>query len=129
NDYMTKRARELGMNNSTFGNSNGLPHSANKMTVRDSVIPPRYIILDFPEFYKLFGERDFTWNKIHQQNRNPLLNSLTGADGLKTGYTKDGGYGMVGSAVQNDTRLIVVINGLEDPDDRALEAKKMLEWG
>src|SRR5262249_57909057 len=73
--------------------------------------------------------KEFTWNKIRQQNRNPLLNSLNGADGLKTGYTKEGGYGMVGSAVQNDTRLIVVINGLEDPDDRASEAKKMLEWG
>ena len=61
--------------------------------------------------------------------RNPLLNAMEGADGLKTGYTKEGGYGMVGSAVQNDTRLIVVVNGLEDPDDRASEAKKMLEWG
>ncbi len=56
----------------------------------------------------MFGEKEFTWNKIRQPNRNPLLNSLNGADGLKTGYTKEGGYGMVGSAVQNDTRLIVV---------------------
>ena len=79
--------------------------------------------------YILFAEREFTWNKIRQQNRNPLLNSSYVADGLKTGYTKEGGYGMVGSAVQNDTRLIVVINGLEDADDRASEAKKMLEWG
>jgi D-alanyl-D-alanine carboxypeptidase (penicillin-binding protein 5/6) len=77
----------------------------------------------------LFGEKEFTWNKIRQQNRNPLLNSLNGADGLKTGYTKEGGYGMVGSAVQNGTRLIVVVNGLEDHEDRATEAKKMLEWG
>ncbi|MDE2064645.1 MAG: D-alanyl-D-alanine carboxypeptidase, partial [Bradyrhizobium sp.] len=64
-----------------------------------------------------------------QPNRNPLLNSLEGADGLKTGYTKEGGYGMVGSAVQNGVRLIVAVNGLEDPEDRANEAKKMLEWG
>jgi D-alanyl-D-alanine carboxypeptidase (penicillin-binding protein 5/6) len=62
-------------------------------------------------------------------NRNPLLKALDGADGLKTGYTKEGGYGMVGSAVQNGTRLIVVVNGLEDPEDRASETKKMLEWG
>jgi D-alanyl-D-alanine carboxypeptidase (penicillin-binding protein 5/6) len=89
----------------------------------------RHLILTYPDMYKLFGEKEFTWNKIRQQNRNPLLNTLNGADGLKTGYTKEGGYGMVGSAVQNDTRLIVVINGLEDPDDRASEAKKMLEWG
>src|SRR5713226_6181579 len=128
-DFMTKRARELGMTKSTFGNSNGLPDPANKMTVRELANLARYVIRTYPDMYKLFGEKEFTWNKIRQQNRNPLLNSLTGADGLKTGYTKDGGYGMVGSAVQNDTRLIVVINGLEDPDDRASEAKKMLEWG
>jgi D-alanyl-D-alanine carboxypeptidase (penicillin-binding protein 5/6) len=128
-DFLTRRARELGMTKSTFGNSNGLPDPANKMTVRELANLARYIIRTYPDMYKLFGEKEFTWNKIRQQNRNPLLNSLNGADGLKTGYTKDGGYGMVGSAVQNDTRLIVVVNGLEDPDDRATEAKKMLEWG
>ncbi|EJN14841.1 D-alanyl-D-alanine carboxypeptidase [Bradyrhizobium sp. YR681] len=128
-DFMTRRARELGMTRSTFGNSNGLPDPGNKMTVRELGILARHIILDFPEFYKLFGEKEFTWNKIRQPNRNPLLNSMEGADGLKTGYTKEGGYGMVGSAVQNGTRLIVVVNGLEDPEDRATEAKKMLEWG
>jgi serine-type D-Ala-D-Ala carboxypeptidase (penicillin-binding protein 5/6) len=128
-DVLTKRARELGLTKSTFGNSNGLPDPDNKMTVRELAKLARHIILDFPEFYKLFGEREFTWNKIRQQNRNPLLNSMTGADGLKTGYTKEGGYGMVGSAVANGIRLIVVVNGLEDPDDRAQEAKKMLEWG
>ena len=99
------------------------------MTVRELSKLARHIILTYPDMYKLFSEREFTWNKIRQQNRNPLLNSLNGADGLKTGFTKEGGYGMVGSAVQNDTRLIVVVNGLDDPDDRAQEAKKMLEWG
>ncbi|WP_375781159.1 D-alanyl-D-alanine carboxypeptidase family protein [Bradyrhizobium sp. ma5] len=128
-DFMTKRARELGMTKSTFGNSNGLPDPTNKMTVRELAVLARHIILTYPERYKLFGEKEFTWNKIRQQNRNPLLNALPGADGLKTGYTKEGGYGMVGSAVQNDTRLIVVVNGLEDSEDRATEAKKMLEWG
>lgn len=128
-DFMTKRARELGMTKSTFGNSNGLPDPGNKMTVRELGMLARHIILDFPEFYKLFGEKEFTWNKIRQPNRNPLLNSMEGADGLKTGYTKEGGYGMVGSAVQNGTRLIVVVNGLEDSEERATEAKKMLEWG
>src|SRR5262245_55778576 len=129
NDFMTKRARELGLVKSTFGNSNGLPDPANKMTVRELAMLARHIILDFPEFYKLFGEKEFTWNKIRQQNRNPLLTSMTSADGLKTGFTKEGGYGMVGSAVQDGTRLIVVVNGLEDSEDRATEAKKMLEWG
>src|SRR6202045_3145274 len=128
-DKMTKRARELGLTRSTFANSNGLPDPGNKMTVRELAKLARYVIQTYPDFYKLFGEREFTWNKIRQQNRNPLLTSLEGADGLKTGYTKEGGYGMVGSAVQNGLRLIVVVNGLEDPDDRASEAKKMLEWG
>ena len=128
-EMMTKRARELGLTQSSFANSNGLPDPGNKMTVRELAKLARYIVQTYPEFYKLFGEREFTWNKIRQQNRNPLLLSLEGADGLKTGYTKEGGYGMVGSAVQNGMRLIVVINGLEDPDDRASEAKKMLEWG
>jgi D-alanyl-D-alanine carboxypeptidase (penicillin-binding protein 5/6) len=128
-EMMTKRARELGLTRSTFANSNGLPNPGNKMTVRELAKLARYVIQTYPDFYKLFSEREFTWNKIRQLNRNPLLTSLDGADGLKTGYTKEGGYGMVGSAVQNGTRLIVVVNGLDDPDDRASEAKKMLEWG
>jgi D-alanyl-D-alanine carboxypeptidase (penicillin-binding protein 5/6) len=128
-EVMTQRARELGMPRSTFSNSNGLPDPGNRMTVRELAKLSRYIIQTYPDFYKLFGEKEFTWNKIRQQNRNPLLNSLEGADGLKTGYTKEGGYGMVGSAVQNGVRLIAVINGLDDPDDRASEAKKLLEWG
>jgi D-alanyl-D-alanine carboxypeptidase (penicillin-binding protein 5/6) len=128
-EFMTKRARELGLTKSTFGNSSGLSDPANKMTVRELAKLARHLILTYPDMYKLFGEKEFTWNKIRQLNRNPLLNSLNGADGLKTGYTKEGGYGLVGSAVQNDSRLIVVVNGLEDADDRANEAKKMLEWG
>jgi serine-type D-Ala-D-Ala carboxypeptidase (penicillin-binding protein 5/6) len=128
-DMMTKRAREIGLTQSTFANASGLPDPGNRMTVRELAKLARYIIQTYPDFYKLFGEKDYTWNKIHQQSRNPLLNSLEAADGLKTGFTKDGGYGMVGSAVQNGVRLIVVINGLDDSDDRTSEAKKMLEWG
>jgi D-alanyl-D-alanine carboxypeptidase (penicillin-binding protein 5/6) len=128
-ERMTRRARELGLTKSSFANSNGLPDPGNKMTVRELGMLARHIILTYPDFYKLFNEREFTWNKIRQQNRNPLLTMLEGADGLKTGYTKEGGYGMVGSAVQNGMRLIVVVNGLEDSDDRASEAKKLLEWG
>jgi len=128
-DKMRARARELGLTQATFGNTNGLPDPENKMTVRELGTLARHIVLTYPDFYKLFGEKEFTWNKIRQYNRNPLLASLDGADGLKTGYTKDGGYGMVGSAVQNDTRLIVVVNGLQSADDRAAAAKKLLEWG
>jgi len=126
---MTARARELGLKRSTFGNASGLPDPANKMTVRELALLARHIVQTYPERYKLFGEREFTWNKIRQQNRNPLLAMLEGADGLKTGYTKEGGYGMVGSAVQNGLRLIVVVNGLDDSEDRATEARKLLEWG
>jgi D-alanyl-D-alanine carboxypeptidase (penicillin-binding protein 5/6) len=128
-EIMTKRARELGLTQSSFANASGLPDPGNKMTVRELSKLARHIIQTYPDFYKLFNEREYTWNKIRQQNRNALLNSLEGADGLKTGYTKEGGYGMVGSAVQNGMRLIVVVNGLDDPDDRVTEAKKLLEWG
>ncbi|MGC1466846.1 MAG: D-alanyl-D-alanine carboxypeptidase, partial [Pseudolabrys sp.] len=86
-------------------------------------------ILDYPKFYPTFSEREFTWNKIKQPNRNPLLTMEIGADGLKTGYTKDAGYGLVGSAVQNGLRLIAVVNGLKTPKERAEEGKKLLEWG
>jgi D-alanyl-D-alanine carboxypeptidase (penicillin-binding protein 5/6) len=128
-EVMTKRARELGLPKSTFANSNGLPDPDNKMSVRELGKLTRHIIQTYPDFYKLFAEREFTWNKIRQQNRNPLLSVLEGADGGVTGFTKEGGYGMVGSAVQNGTRLIVVVNGVDDPDDRVTEAKKLLEWG
>src|SRR5581483_8451791 len=83
----------------------------------------------YPQYYKWFAEREFTWNKIRQQNRNPLLASVNGADGLKTGFTKEAGYNLVGSAVQNGLRLIVVITGAKDAKERADEAKKLLEWG
>ncbi|RIK98957.1 MAG: D-alanyl-D-alanine carboxypeptidase [Proteobacteria bacterium] len=128
-EKMTARARAIGLKDSTFGNTTGLPDPNNKMSVRELAQLARHIIQTYPEFYKLFGEREFTWNKIRQHNRNPLLASLDGADGFKTGYTKEGGYGLVGSALQNGTRLIVVVNGLETAAARANEAKKLLEWG
>ncbi|MGA8158154.1 MAG: D-alanyl-D-alanine carboxypeptidase, partial [Rhodoplanes sp.] len=80
-------------------------------------------------FYPIYGEEEFTWNKIRQRNRNPLLALNIGADGMKTGYTRDGGFGLVGTAVQNGLRLIVVVNGLKTAKDRANEAKKLLDWG
>jgi D-alanyl-D-alanine carboxypeptidase (penicillin-binding protein 5/6) len=126
---LTVRQRELGFPKSVYTNSNGLPDPNEKVTARELGLLARHIILDYPEFYKIFGESDFTWSKIRQQNRNPLLGSLEGADGLKTGYTKDAGYGLVGSATQNGIRLIVVVNGLKTPKDRAEEGKKLLEWG
>jgi D-alanyl-D-alanine carboxypeptidase (penicillin-binding protein 5/6) len=128
-ELMVKRAREIGLTKSTFGNSNGLPDPRQLMTSRELAKLARHIIQTYPEYYKLYGEREFTWNKIRQYNRNPLLASTTGADGLKTGFTKEAGYGLVGSAVQNGLRLIVVVNGLRTEKERADEGKKLLEWG
>jgi D-alanyl-D-alanine carboxypeptidase (penicillin-binding protein 5/6) len=128
-EQLTKRAREIGLEKSTFANSNGLPNPNELVTTRELAMLARRIILDYPEFYPLFKQPDFTWNKIHQMNRNPLLGLLDGADGLKTGYTKEAGYGLVGSAVQNGLRLIVVVNGEKSAKERAIEGKKLLEWG
>jgi D-alanyl-D-alanine carboxypeptidase (penicillin-binding protein 5/6) len=89
----------------------------------------RHIILEYPDLYTIFGEREYTWNKIRQFNRNPLLAMSIGADGLKTGFTKEAGYGLVGSAVQNGLRLIVVVNGEKSAKERGDDAKKLLEWG
>jgi len=128
-EMMNKRARELRLTKSYFTNSTGLPDPAQKMTVRELARLARHIIRSYPDFYPIYGEHEFTWNKIRQQNRNPLLTMNLGADGMKTGFTQDGGYGLVGSAVQNGMRLIVVVNGLRTAKERADEAKKILEFG
>jgi serine-type D-Ala-D-Ala carboxypeptidase (penicillin-binding protein 5/6) len=128
-EMMNARARELGMTRSFFTNATGLPAPAQKVTVRELARLARHIIRTYPNFYRIYGEHEFTWNKIRQQNRNPLLTMNIGADGLKTGFTQDGGYGLVGSAVQNDLRLIVVVNGLKSAKERAEEAKKLVEFG
>ena len=128
-ELMTKRAREIGLTKSTFGNSNGLPDPKQLMTARELAKLARHIVLSYPDYYHLYGENEFTWNKIRQLNRNPLLTMNIGADGLKTGFTKEAGYGLVGSAVQNGMRLIVVVNGAKTDKERAEEGKKLLEWG
>jgi D-alanyl-D-alanine carboxypeptidase (penicillin-binding protein 5/6) len=126
---ITERARQIGLTKSTFANSNGLPDPGTQVTTRELGMLARHIILTYPDFYKLFGQTEFTWNKIRQPNRNPLLAMSIGADGLKTGFTKEAGYGLVGSAVQNGLRLIVVVNGDKSAKERADDAKKLLEWG
>jgi D-alanyl-D-alanine carboxypeptidase (penicillin-binding protein 5/6) len=128
-EMMNKRAHELRLTKSYFTNSTGLPDPAQKMTVRELARLARHIIRSYPDFYPIYGQHEFTWNKIRQQNRNPLLTMNLGADGMKTGFTQDGGYGLVGSAVQNGMRLIVVVNGLRTAKERADEAKKILEFG
>jgi len=126
---MNARARELGLTQSNFTNSTGLPDPDQRVTVRELAKLSRHIIQTYPEFYKLYAEREFTWNKIRQLNRNPLFAMNIGADGLKTGFTKEAGYGLVGSAVQNDLRLIVVVNGLKTANERADEARRLLNFG
>jgi len=128
-ELMTRRARELGLAKSTFGNSNGLPDPKQLMTARELAKLARHILRTYPDYYHLYGETEFTWNKIRQLNRNPLLTMNIGADGFKTGFIKEAGYGLVGSAVQNGMRLIVVVNGAKTDKERADEAKKLLEWG
>lgn len=126
---MTARARELGLKNAVFKNATGLPDPEHRMSVRELSILAKYIIDNFPEYYKYYSQPDFTWNKIRQQNRNPLLADYPGADGMKTGYTKEAGYGLTGSAVREGRRLIMVIAGLQTIKDRKQEAQKLLDWG
>jgi D-alanyl-D-alanine carboxypeptidase (penicillin-binding protein 5/6) len=126
---MNGRARELGLEKSNFTNSAGLPDPDMRVTVRELAKLSQHLIATYPEFYKWYGERDFTWNKIRQQNRNPLLTMNIGADGLKTGFTNEAGYNLVGSAVQNNLRLIVVVAGAKTANERADEARRLLNFG
>ena len=128
-DLMNKRAKELGLTQSHFVNPTGLHDPEHLMTMRELAKLAQHIQKTYPEFYKIYSEREFLWNKVKQQNRNPLLVMGIGADGMKTGYTKEAGYGLVGSAVQNGLRLIVVVNGFANAKERAEEARKLLEWG
>ena len=126
---MTERVHALGLTKSQFRNASGMADPQQKVTARELALLADHIIKTYPELYKIFGQRDFTWNKIKQSNRNPLLTMDIGADGLKTGNIDETGYGLVGSAVQKGQRLIVVVNGLKNARDRASEARKLLEWG
>jgi D-alanyl-D-alanine carboxypeptidase (penicillin-binding protein 5/6) len=128
-DLMTRRARELGLTKATFRNSTGLPDPQHLVTVRELSMLAQYIIKTYPEYYKYYGQREFTWNKISQKNRNPLLIDYPGADGMKTGYTKDAGYGLVGSAIRDGRRLVLVVAGARSLDERRAEAQKILDWG
>lgn len=126
---MTERARTLGLTRSTFRNATGYGHPEQKVTMRELSHLASHLVRAYPEFYPMFGQREFTWNKIRQQNRNPLLAMEIGADGLKTGNIEESGYGLVASAVQNGQRLILAVSGLKTARDRASEARKLLEWG
>jgi serine-type D-Ala-D-Ala carboxypeptidase (penicillin-binding protein 5/6) len=126
---MTAEARRLGLKKSVFKNSTGLYHVEHQMTARELAMLARHIIREYPEFYTLFGLREFQYRKHRFINRNPLLNLVNGVDGLKTGFIKEAGYGIVASAKQDNRRLIVVVNGLATADERRDEARRLIEWG
>ena len=126
---MSEKARELGMLSTSYRNASGWPDPEHVTTVRDLAILARATIENFPEYYGFYSETEFTFSDIEQSNRNPLLYAGIGADGLKTGHTEAAGYGLVGSAIQGDRRLIVVVNGLDSSQARASESQRILEWG
>jgi D-alanyl-D-alanine carboxypeptidase (penicillin-binding protein 5/6) len=126
---LNKRARQLGLTKSYFTNATGLADDTMRVTARDLAKLTRHLIGAYPDFFGIYAAREFTWNGIRQKNRNPLLTMGIGADGMKTGFTRLGGYGLVGTALQRGVRLIVVVNGLRSADDRANEARKLLDWG
>lgn len=128
-DLLNRRAAELGLKGSRFMNANGLHDPDQVVTARDLAILARHIIREYPEYYKIFAEPEFTWNKITQTNRNPLIDDGIGVDGLKTGYIKESGYGITVSAIRNTQRLILVVGGLSSERDREAEARKLLDWG
>ena len=128
-DRMTRRARELGLTQATFRNATGLPDPEHQMTVRELALLAQHIVKTYPEYYHYYSQPEFTWNKISQKNRNPLLIDYPGADGMKTGYTREAGYGLVGSAMRDGRRLILVVAGAASIDERRKEAQKILDWG
>ena len=128
-DRMNKRAAELGLAHTNFVDPWGRDDPAQKTTARDMARLAAHLIREYPDNYHYFAEKEFTWNKIRQLNRNPLLSAEPGADGLKTGDAPDNGLSLVGSAIQDGQRLIVVVAGLKTPAERGEEARKLLEWG
>lgn len=125
---MTKKAHKMGMENSNFMNASGWPDPNHYSSAEDLVLLARMMIENHPEYYKLFAEKEFTYNEITQPNRNPLLYQNIGADGMKTGHTEAGGYGLIGTAVKDGRRVIMVLNGLESEEARATESLRLMHW-
>lgn len=126
---MTAEARRIGLDKATFANATGLHDPNHLMTTRELAMLARYLIETYPEYYRFFGQKEFQYRKHKFINRNPLLTLDLGADGMKTGYIRAAGYGLVGSAVQDGKRLIVVVGGLETAAARKSEAARLLDWG
>lgn len=126
---MNEQAAQLGLRNSHFVNATGWPHPDHVTTANDLAWLAHHIIRDFPQYYSLFAEKSYTYNGIKQGNRNPLLYTYSGADGLKTGHTEASGYGLTASAKRDGRRLVAVVNGLSDVNERAREAERVLDYG
>ena len=131
---MTIKAKEIGMVNTNFANASGINHTENISTVRDIMIMSNYLIKNFPDEYKYFSEKDFTWERtggdpIKQGNRNPLLYKNLGADGIKTGYLAIERYSLASSVYRNGRRLIAVGSGFDTKNSRSKESAKLLTWG
>ena len=127
-DAMNRRAREIGLTGSHFVNATGWPDAGHVMTPRDVALLSRRLIEDFPEYYPYFAEKSFRHNGIEQGNRNPLLYRDSGADGLKTGYTRASGYGLAASAIREGRRVVLVLTGLKSARQRTSEARRLLDW-
>lgn len=127
-DAMNHKAQELGMKDSHFMNASGWPDPNHYSTCHDLAILAKAVIHDFPDYYKYDAEKDFTYNNIKQGNRNPLLYKNIGADGVKTGHTDDGGYGLIGSGLRDGRRVIMVLNGMASMQERADESARLLDW-
>ncbi len=128
-DEMTMRGKEIGLKNSIFKNATGWPDEGHLMTARDLAILAIRTIKDFPEYYRYYSIRSFTYNGIKQNNRNPLLYKNMGVDGMKTGHTVESGYGLVSTVVRGGRRLVLVLNGLPSKKARSRESERLLEWG
>ena len=126
---MNREAERLGLSNTHFTNPTGYADPDQYASVRDLATLTAYLIREFPDDYRIYSEPEFTWNKIRQLNRNPLLALVSGSDGLTTGSTEDSGFGLAGSAVRNGQRLILVVNGAESEKLRNDEVRKLFEWG
>ncbi|MDR1474974.1 MAG: D-alanyl-D-alanine carboxypeptidase [Holosporales bacterium] len=127
--HMNAVAASLGMRSSQFRNTHGLPDDDHFSSVYDLAVLACKFIKDFPQYYHYFSEKEFTYSNIRQYNRNALLWSNIGVDGLKTGLTSAGGYGIVASAVRNGRRIIVVVNGCKSAKSRSQEVRKLIEFG
>ncbi len=125
---MTERAHQLGMRNSNFMNASGWPDPEHYSTARDLALMAYRMVNDFPQFYRFYSELEFTFAGIRQYNRNPLLR-LGLADGIKTGHTEAGGYGLIASDERDGRRLIMVVNGLNSESQRRSESQRLLNWG